>query len=265
MLTALACTNQKTAKEALTCLQPPLPAQMWAQYLAALTTPTLTKKPQTRTLLEKHAALKRASVREKNRQSGRAKSAFLNFQAAAWQFVQRTTPDLYVDIGRYRAQLFLSALDRRIRDKKSLQADLTNPDDAEYLGLVGAFTTHALGDGWQPVKLTPIQRCMFQSLFVKDWSEALSTRMAMGDYLKPAEHYCLLRWQVEMNQGGALSTRLQAVQGLEKSPGYPATYNQAILLWNAGRRDEALRTLKGSNHPPALQLLKRLHQKATAP
>jgi hypothetical protein len=257
----LACTTPPTKDDPLALISPPLPQHMWTQYVARLDKASLLQTQKATPVLQHHAHLKRASMKSGDHGNQTAKRVYLEFQSVAWQYVQQTTPDLYVQLGRYRAQQFLAALDERIAQKRPLTIRSQSTENAGYTGLVGPFAEQALADGWQPKTLTPVLRCMFQALFVKDWADALNARIAMGDYFQPAERYCLLRWQVEMNRSGRIEDRLQAARALAASSDYPVKYNEAIVLWNAGQKRNAVSVLKSARSPRAIRLKAQLSQR----
>ncbi|MCB9544748.1 MAG: hypothetical protein H6706_02500 [Myxococcales bacterium] len=177
---------------------------------------------------------------------------------AAWQYTQLRTPEAYVQLGRQQGLLLQTRLEALLAwcraegraVKEALAIDPPPPVVAEWLDVGGGFLAQAeeaglVADG----RVVDVWRPFIQALFLQHWIAPLRQRLPVDGYLRGPERIWFLRWKVERQQKGSLESRLAAADELRALPDYPADINAGVLLFQAGRLDEAAERFRRANHP----------------
>ena len=241
-------------------ITPELPPELWVSYVRKIAQGSQKPNGTQAPVIQQRRALNIVAAREAlGKTQSQTQIELLKFERVAWAYAQRTTPETYVDLGRGLGLKFIQAIEERLRRGQPLVPSPHRHEDQGFIALVGSFPHRARQSQLIPRNgLTDRVRCMLQALFIGNWNAALKSRIAMGDYLRPLERICLLRWRVEVNQASSIERRIAAAKELARAGGYPGAHNGAILLWQAGKRAEALRLAQSSKDPVTKILAKRL-------
>ncbi|MGK0360617.1 MAG: hypothetical protein ACI9U2_002930 [Bradymonadia bacterium] len=185
----------------------------------------------------------------------------------AWQFVQRTSPEAFVQLGRQRGVALIDAVDALLawcaKSGMTLEAALEMPNPAPpvsaYIDLGGGFVRFAQDAGF--IVDGRLRDMPFvQALFLRHWMAPLTQSMPLDAFVTRAERTWHLRWKVEAQAKGTLESRLVAAEELRNVIGYPADLNAGVLLYEAGRLDEARARFKAASEPQADAYLRALAQ-----
>ncbi len=183
--------------------------------------------------------------------------------AAQWTFVQQTSPDTYMQLGRHIGIRMVDALsavlNESVRPLQQLRDPKRDSRVRAYIELGGLFIEHADQTGILSDKLkSPRSKALTQALFMRRWAEAVPHRADAWSYVSPEEHRWYLRYLVEAQHKAPLERQLAAIEQLSQIPDYPALLNRAHLFAAAGKLQEARYALKGLDTLEARKLRKRI-------
>lgn len=183
----------------------------------------------------------------------------------AWQFVQRTSPEAYMQLGRQRGLALIDALEALLKWSADSDTSITDalsmptppPVVQTYIDLGGGFVRFAQDAGF--IVDGTLQGVPFiQALFLRHWMAPLTQSMPLDAFVTRDERTWHLRWKVEAQAKGSLASRMAAADELRAVAGYPADLNAAALLYHAGRVDEARARLTQASGPTAKAWLRTL-------
>ena len=248
-------------------LTPAVNPQRWSTYERSVMAQAAISQALSAPLLSARASLNLADAKAAIRPgTDGLHTALTQFEAAAWRFVQKATPEAYMALGRRQGLTLIKMIDARIATNRPLIVDSATAKAHAYLKLAGSFPIHAQREGLLTgAALTTRVRCQIQGLFMANWSSPINQRIGRSDYILPLERECLLRWRVETGRQQTLEKRVSAAQELAASRGYPGHVNAAILLWRAGRHTAAREALSRSKHPAAKRLRSRFKRPQASP
>ena len=248
----------------LEMVRPPIAPATWQAYQDAV----LASTPVDAKLLTDAVALANraevgAGADPRNLPSFRAAASAVSTQA--WQFVQRTSPEAFMQLGRQRGVALIAALEALLAWSAETG---TSTDDAlalpspppvvqTYIDLGGGFVRFAQDAGF--IVDGKLRNAPFvQGLFLRHWMAPLTQSMPLDAFVTREERTWHLRWKVEAQTKGSLESRLAAAEELRKVMGYPADLNAGVLLYQAGRLDEARARLSKASGPKAEAYLRAL-------
>lgn len=185
----------------------------------------------------------------------------------AWQFVQRRSPEAFVQLGRQRGVALIDAVDALLawcaKSGMTLEAALAMPNPptpvSAYIDLGGGFVRFAQDTGFI-VDGTLRDMPFVQALFLRHWMAPLAQSMPLDAFVTRDERTWHLQWKVEAQTKGTLESRLAAAEELRNVIGYPSDLNAGVLLHQAGRLDEARARFKAASEPQAKAYLRALGQ-----
>ena len=166
-------------------------------------------------------------------------------QKAAWTFVQQRSAEEYVQVGRRQAFALADALAglaaacgaTPVSDCVRQSAE---PAVAAYGRVGGRFVDFAEPAGFMRGNaVVDGQRPFIQALAVRHWMRWVQHEIDLSGYLRGEERAWYLRWRAEQQPNIPLAARLSALDELSGLAGYPAQLNAGVLLYHAGRFEDA--------------------------
>ena len=183
----------------------------------------------------------------------------------AWQFAQRTSPEAFMQLGRQRGVAMIAAIEALLawcdatgtRIADALEMPDPAPPVKAYVDLGGGFVRFAETAGF--IVDGELRDAPFvQALFLRHWMAPLTQSMPMDAFVTRDERTWHLRWKVESQTQGTLDSRLAAAEELRAVTGYPSDLNAGVLLFEAGRIDEARARFEKAGGPRAAAYLRSL-------
>ena len=145
-----------------------------------------------------------------------------------------------------------TALERQLPVTTLLRDDAASVESAAYGEVCGAFAVYAVRGGFIDAgRLLDAWRPYFQALYVDRWLQPLVPEASPASIMSPKEREWLSRWRVEWQTKAPLEQRLDAGRRLRSIEGYPADFNLGVLLFDAGRVEEAAAVLTMAGEPEA--------------
>ena len=241
----------------VTLMHPPLDGAQWTAYVARVDARPVPPAERVEPLLRAFSAANRAEARAADPSTDadylRASAALRD---AAWDFVEGRTADAYLDVGRrlgFRLLDLTAALLEACADRP-LDACLAagGPAVDAYTEVGGRFVQHAAAAGLvERGRLVDGRLPLSQGLFLRHWMAWVAHRTDISGFAWPEERTWWLRWKLEFQADGRLDGRLAAADELGADATYPADLNAGVLLYQAGRFDEAAARFARSSLPQA--------------
>ena len=228
----------------------------WSAYVAGRQGVARARDPEAERLVEAFVAMNRAEVAAQRADAPSVTPAVLAWEAAAREFAQTRTADVFLDVGRDVGLQFVERLDAWLKacaaqgqtaTTRLAEHSLDSAAAQAYVDLGGLFIEFAERGGFvEGGVLVERRKPLLLAVFLHHWGRAVSAQQPLSSWMSADERAWLLRWRTEWQLDADVDRRIAAALELAAVPGYPSAYNAAVLALEAGRPAEALRLMGDS-------------------